>query len=158
MAPAVPCKRFPHGITKVFAKSEIASENTPNTSYGCMVESHESTRQRVESSQPEHHEDHIAGKCFTSMTHYNLFHKFIPTPQARKIPDAKEAVDKEWKKQQTIPALQLGKVKSKKEVILEAQRDKKENPLCNTDGHMSSQECGVGSQITKVQRQSRAPW
>ena len=41
-----------------------------------------------------------------------------------KIPGAKAAVDKEWKKLDTIPAWDLGKVKSKKEVILEAQRDK----------------------------------
>ena len=59
------------------------------------------------------------------MTHYNLVHKLIPTPQAMKIPDAKAAADKEWKKLETIPAWQLDKVKSKKKGILEAQRDKK---------------------------------
>ena len=42
-----------------------------------------------------------------------------------KNPDAKAAVDEKWKKLETIPAWQLGNVKSKKEVILEAQRDKK---------------------------------
>ena len=42
-----------------------------------------------------------------------------------KIPDAKAAVDKEWKNLETIPVRQLEKVKSKKEVILEAQRDKR---------------------------------
>ena len=41
------------------------------------------------------------------------------------IPDAKAAVDKEWKKLETIPVWKLEKVKSKKEVIFEAQRDKK---------------------------------
>ena len=44
--------------------------------------------------------------------------------QAMKIPDAKGSVDKEWKKLETIPAWNLEKVESKKEVILEAQRDK----------------------------------
>ena len=42
-----------------------------------------------------------------------------------KIPDAKAAVDKEWKKLETTAACQWRKVKSKKEVILEAQRDKR---------------------------------
>ena len=79
----------------------------------------------MELSLPKKHEDHIAGKGFTSMTHYNLVHKFIPMPQAMKIPDAKAAVDKEWKKLETIPAWQLEKVKSKKDVILETQREKK---------------------------------
>ena len=46
-------------------------------------------------------------------------------PPAMKIPDAKAALDKEWKKLETIRAWQMLKVKSKKEVILEAQRDKK---------------------------------
>ena len=40
-----------------------------------------------------------------------------------KIPDAKAAVDKEWKELEIIPVWQLEKVKSKMEVILEAQRD-----------------------------------
>ena len=55
------------------------------------------------------------------MTHYNLVHKFVLMPQATKIPDAK--VDKEFKKLETIPAWQLGTVKSKTLVILAAQRD-----------------------------------
>ena len=64
-------------------------------------ESHESTRQRAESCQSKIHEEHIARKGFTSMTHYNMVHKFIPMPQAMKNPDAKAAVDEEWKKLET---------------------------------------------------------
>ena len=45
-------------------------------------------------------------------------------PQAMKILDAKAAVDKEWKKPETTAAWDFGKVKSKKEATLEAQRDK----------------------------------
>ena len=40
------------------------------------------------------HEDHIAGRGDNSLQHYNLVHKFIPMPQAMKIPAAKAAVDK----------------------------------------------------------------
>ena len=43
------------------------------------------------------------------MTHYNLVRKVIPMPQAMKIPDAKAAVDSEWKKLETIPAWDLEK-------------------------------------------------
>ena len=39
-------------------------------------------------------EDHIAGKGINSLNHYNLVHKFVPMPQAMKIPDAKAAVEK----------------------------------------------------------------
>ena len=52
----------------------------------------------MESSQNQNHEDHISGKRFTSMSYYNLVHKFIPMPQVMKIPPAKAALDKEWKK------------------------------------------------------------
>ena len=31
-----------------------------------------------------------------SLSHYNIVHKFIPVPEAMKIPDAKAAVEKEW--------------------------------------------------------------
>ena len=48
-------------------------------------------------SIPPNHEDHIAGKGETSLQHYSLVHKFIPMPQAMKIPTAKAAVDREWK-------------------------------------------------------------
>ena len=82
MAPAMLCKKIPEGITKVCAKSEIASDKTTKTVCECTVESHESTRQGVKSSQPKNHEDHTASKGFTSMTHCNLVHNFIPMCQA----------------------------------------------------------------------------
>ena len=47
---------------------------------------------------PNYHEDHIAGKGDNSLQHKNLVRKFIPMPQAMKIPAAKAAVDKEWEK------------------------------------------------------------
>ena len=64
--------------------------------------------------------DHIAGKGENSLQHYNLVHKFIPMPQALKIPAAKAAVDKEWEKLEKISAWNLTKVRSKSEVIDEA--------------------------------------
>ena len=90
-----------------------------------------STRQRIESVTKRIHEEHIAGKGQNSVLHYNLVHKFISMPQAMKIPDAKAAVDKEWKKLETIPAWDVKKVKSKKEVIKEAQKN-------NTKVHFAS--------------------
>ena len=69
---------------------------------------------------PTHHEDHIAAKGDNSLHHYNLVHKFLPVPQAMRIPEAKAAVDKEWEKLEKISAWNLTKVRSKKEVIDEA--------------------------------------
>ena len=60
------------------------------TKLACILEAGESTRLRIGNSVPNHHEDHIAGKGDNSLQHYNLFHKFIPFPQAMKIPAAKQ--------------------------------------------------------------------
>ena len=159
MAPAMPCKRMDKhhpGIVKTNAKPKIGNEKEFKTVYGCKVESHESTRQRAESMQSKMHEDRIAGYRCTSITHYNLVHKFIPMPRAMKIPDAKAAVDMEWKKLETIPAWDLGKVQSKKQIILEAQRDKKKVHFASVMDICHLKKCGIGTQITEVQRQSRA--
>ena len=102
-------------------KLATTSGRSKETKHACIAEELESTRQRLESSLPKEHEDHIAGKGYNSMTHYNLVHKFISMPQAMKITDAKAAVEREWKKLETIPAWQLDKEK-RKEVILEVQR------------------------------------
>ena len=56
---------------------------------------------RIGNSIPHYHQDHMAGKGENSLQHYTLVHKFIPMPQAMKIPAAKAAVDKErenWRK------------------------------------------------------------
>ena len=103
-----------------------ASNKVPKTKYTCMMEAHEPTRQRVEPSVPKNLEDHIAGKGHNSMTHHNLVHKFMfRCLKRRKSRMQKAAVDKEWKKLETTPAWQFDKVRSKKEVILKAQDDKK---------------------------------
>ena len=50
-------------------------------------------RIRMEGAPHRCHEDHIAGKGMNSLSQYNLVHKFIPMPQAMKIPDAKADVE-----------------------------------------------------------------
>ena len=96
------------------------------TKYACIVEPHESTRKRLECTLLRNHEDHIAEKVFNPVNHYNLVHKFIPMLQAMKIPDAKGAADKEWDKHEKILAWQMDKVKSKKDVLVQAQKKKNE--------------------------------
>ena len=51
---------------------ETASETTESnkkTNHACIVEAHESTRKRVETTLPKDHEDHIAESGFDSMSH-----------------------------------------------------------------------------------------
>ena len=87
------------------------------TKYACVVDADEFSRPRLEGAGHKRHQDHITDKGTNSLKHYNLVHKFIPMPQAMSIPDAKAAVGKEWEKLKKIPAWQLTKVRSKKEVI-----------------------------------------
>ena len=90
VAPAMPCK-----ILKNNKNCGSGASNKVKSKLACILEAGESTRLRLAESLPTHHEDHIAGKGDNSLQHYNLVHKFIPLPQAMKIPAAKAAVDKE---------------------------------------------------------------
>ena len=90
VALAMPCK-----IMKICGSGE---SNKIKTKLACILEADESTRMRMGNSIPHHHEDHLAGQGENSLQHYNLVHKFIPMPQAMKIPAMKAAVDKEWEK------------------------------------------------------------
>ena len=89
--PAMPCKNM---------KKNCGSSGSYKikTKLACILEADESARLRMRNSLPNHHDDHIAGKGENSLQHYNLVHKFIPMPQAMKIPAAKAAVDKELEK------------------------------------------------------------
>ena len=96
IAPAMPCK-----IMKKNCGND--GSNKTKTRLACILEAGESTRLRMGKSYPNHHEDHIAGKGDNSLQHHNLVHKFIPMPQAMKIPAAKAAVDKEWENWRNFP-------------------------------------------------------
>ena len=94
-APAMPCKRAPNNITKVFCKSlSIASVKAPKTVSGCKVESHESHKA---TSWPKNHEDRIARIYFNDPITIWCTNLFRCTKRMN-IRDAKAAVDKEWKK------------------------------------------------------------
>ena len=87
---------MPSKITKKSCGS--GASNKIKTKLACILEAGESKRLRMGESFPTHHEDHIAGKGDNSLQHFILVHKFIPMPQAIKIPAAKAAYDKEWEK------------------------------------------------------------
>ena len=110
----MPCKRaFPQACVRetVVSKTEEAMASEAKTRFSCFTEAHESTRQRIESVTKRIHEEHIAGKRQNSVLHYNFVHTFIPMPQAIKIPDAKAAVDKEWKKLEDNSSMATGECK-----------------------------------------------
>ena len=118
VAPAMPCKISKNSQNWVTR----GKSNEIKSKLACILEASESTRMRMGNSIPHHHQNHIAGKGDSSLQHYNLVPKFIPLPQAMKIPAAQAAVEKQWEKLENIPAWYLTKVRSKSEVIDEARR------------------------------------
>ena len=73
-------------------KQEIASQKIPNSVHGCFVESHESTKQRVESSLLTKHDCRIVGKGFHFDTSLQFCSQIYP---AMKILYATAAADME---------------------------------------------------------------
>ena len=60
----MPCKMGANKRSD-FQETEARSgelNKIPKTEHACVVDAHESTRKRLESSLPKDHEDHIAGK------------------------------------------------------------------------------------------------
>ena len=105
MEAAMPCRKKTTSLTCL--QETVARLGAPNkvpqTKYACTGGSHEPTRQRMEPTLLKCHEDHIAGKEYNSMNHCDLVQQFL---KAVKIPDAKTAAEKEWKKLETIQAWQ----------------------------------------------------
>ena len=118
-------------------ETDSGPDKIQKSRHACLIEAHEPTTKRLERTLSKDHEDHIADLGFSSLSHYTLGHKFVPMPQELKIPDAESAVDKEWEKLEKLPAWQLTRVKSKSEVTLEAQSDRKKVHFCYADGHLS---------------------
>ena len=109
------------------------------------------------SSPPTKHEDYIAGKGFRWPI--TMCRKFIPMPQAMKIPDAKAAVDKEWKKLETIPAWNMEKVKKQEGGHCRStKRQNRKSTLLNCDGHMPPKKRWGRTKITEAYWPSRTPW
>ena len=97
MPAAMPCK-----IQREKYRETCRVEKDCKTKDARIVEADESTRKHVEGSLHKNHGNHIAGKGMNSLNHYNLVRKFIPMPQAMKIPDANTAVEKEWEKREKM--------------------------------------------------------
>ena len=155
------CRRqcFARGTLKrsSFQETEAKSSNKiPKTKHACIVEAHESTRQRLESSQPKDHENHIAGKGYNSMTHHKLVHKFIRVPPAMKIPSAKAAVDKEWKNSIQSQFGSWTKLRAKRSLFW-MHTDKKKVHFATLMDICHLKKCGVRTTISEVSRSRRTP-
>ena len=151
VAPAMPCKILKKNCGN-------GGSNNIKTRLACILEADESTRMRMGNSMPHYHQDHVAGKGENSLQHYNLVHKFIPMPQALKIPAAKAAVDKEWEKSEKISAWNLTKVRSKSEVIDEARTSGAKVHFASLMDICHLKNAELEAKHQKIQRSSYTPW
>ena len=86
MESTVPCKL--KTTKSSFRHRETCSESNEiqTSKHACIVEAHESTRNRFEKTPPKDEDEHIAEKVFISLSNYNLAHRFILMRQAMKNP------------------------------------------------------------------------
>ena len=159
MAAAMQCKKEIHFSTRKLVAELNASHKVRKNKYGCIVESHESTKQQVEPSLPKNHEDHIVGKGFTSMTHYNLVHNlfFFGTQvyswaTSDVNSGCKSSSGQGMEEARNDSILAVGQSYEQEGGLSRSTRRQKESPLCYIDGHLSSQKRGVRTQITDVSR------
>ena len=112
------------------------------TKLAWILEADESTRLRMENSIPHQITKTILQEKVR--IHHSItiwFTKFIPMPQAMKIPAAKAAVDKEWENLEKISAWNFTKVKSKKRVIDDTRTSGATVHFASFNGHMSFEKC-----------------
>ena len=88
------------------------------------------------------------------LTHNNLVHKFIPMLQAMKIHCAKAAVDKEWKKLETIPAWQVRRKLRGKRKLLWKHKKKNKVHFASLMDICHLKKSGVRTKAPKIQRTS----
>ena len=98
-------------------------------------------------------------KVFSSMTHYILVHKFIPMPQAMKNSGCEISSGQAMEEARDNPSVAIGrKGKSKKEVIVEAQREKKKVHFATLMDMCHLKNAVLEPKLQRYKRQSRAPW
>ena len=88
MTPAMLGKTCQKSMVRHLASLLISSQNLR-----VSWEASETKRMRMEESLPNYHEDHLAGRgTINSLQHCYSVHKFLPMPQAMKVPASKAAV------------------------------------------------------------------
>ena len=101
----------------VLVKQERGDPYDFKSKFACILEASESTRMRMEESLPKYHEGHIAEKVDNSLQHYNMAQIYS---YASSNEDTHSKSSSGWERLEKIPAWDLTKVRSKKEVMDEA--------------------------------------
>ena len=151
-------KRCPNRVTKVVAKVKVASEKIPQTVHGALWNLM-NLRDKAESLQSKNHEDNIAGKGFTSMSHCNLVHKFISYTTGDENSGCKSGGGQGIEKARHDPSMEFRKSQEQKAGFCGSTNFKKKVHFASLMDtcHLKNAELGPKFQKTKKQRQNRTP-
>ena len=117
------------------------SNKIPKAKHACIAESHESKRQRLESSQPKDDEDHIAGKGYNSMTHLNLVSQVFSFASSDENSGCESSIGEGMEEIWDDSSLGVEEGQKQEGGHSGSTQRQKESPLCYVDGHLSSQIC-----------------
>ena len=135
---------------KTFRYRETCGEfNNRVSKHARVVGAHESTRKRLEITLPKDHEAHVGGKVFSPLSHYNIVCPLLQRWKSRTQTPL-------WKKVGEAQKTASLAIVHRKRARRCTERAKNSAFYC-ADGHMSSQECGVGADISRIQSPGCAP-
>ena len=123
--------------------------DTRRSRYACIVEAHESTRNRLERTLPKITKIALLrGVQFIESLQTCDF----PMPQAMKIPDAQAAVDKECEKLPNFASMANDQGQEQKRGHQRGTERREDSSVCYANGHLPSQKkIGVETKIPKIQ-------
>ena len=122
----------------------------------CIVEADESVRKRMEGSPHKNHEDHTAGKD-ELLSHHNLVRKFILNAQSNENTRCESSIGQRIGKTRENTGMAADESQEHKRGDRWSKERWQNRALRVFDRHLSSQEFGVGTKSSKIQRPSCAP-
>ena len=156
---AMPCKLKTTKCSHQHREIGSGSNNILKTTRACIVEAHESTRKRLESTLPKRSWRSHRGERVPFVKSLQFGSRICSVASSDENSGCKGRSrsimgDARWV---ASVANDQRKWQNKKEVILEAQKEQITVHFATLMGHLSFQKCGVGTKVSKVQRPGRAP-
>ena len=130
----------------------------PKTKHACIVEAHESLRQRLEPSLPKNsRRPHCKQRIYFDDPLQFASQVYADAASSENYGCNKQQWARNGSSERELQPGSWEKSEARRKVILEAQRDKKKVHFASLMDICHLQECGVRTNISEVQRSTRAP-
>ena len=107
--------------------SEVEGSNkSQKTEHACIVEAHESTRKRSESTLTIKSKDHIMQRGFNSLSHSTWFTSLFLCLKRLKKSGCESSSGQRMEEGRKVASVAIDQCEAQKKVILQAQREKKQ--------------------------------